>query len=135
MAVCKGMLDQNRRCGGVPLNEDEYAVTTDGYTAFVFSKSEVIFDTEKVNTLPGLKNIFEDNEKDVELKRTKEYYEYSGRLAEKYVAESFEVYAYVDVAKPFNNCRLFANSATGRVLAKDDLGRIVGLYMPTKIYK
>lgn len=135
LAVCKGLLDQNRRCGGVSLNENEYAVTTDGYSAFVFFKSEVIFDIEKVHLMPALKTFFDDNEKDVEMKRTKEFKEYAGKLLEKYVGENLEMFADVAIANQFKQCTLFASSPSNRILAKDELGRIVGLYMPTKVFE
>lgn len=134
LEVCKGMLDQNRRCGGVVLNENEYAVTTNGFSAFVFFKSEVIFDIEKIHLLPVLKLLFADDEKDVELKRTKEFKEYGGKLVEKYVGENLEMFADVAISKQFKHCKLFANSPNDRIIAKDELGRIVGLYMPTRIF-
>lgn len=46
--VCKALLDVNGRCCGGFISENEFAVTTDGFKAYVFHKDECIFDIEKV---------------------------------------------------------------------------------------
>lgn len=129
--VCKALLDFNRRCCGGYLNEEEFAVTTDGFSAFVFHKNECIFDIEKIRKM-DFKNLFSDNEEDEEMKPTNELFKVDNRTVEKYKTETNEIYVFADVSKPFKGFHFFTASSQSRILVKDDFGRLVGLFLPMK---
>ena len=131
MTVCKALIE-GKRCGGCFINEREFAVTVDGFTAHCFSVVSCVFDIGKVEPFETLKPLFEDNDKDVELKQSKRLFYSNGDLLEKYVGESLEVYIRQDIAKTYKGFRFYANSPLGRVLVKDEVGRTVGLFLPVR---
>lgn len=135
LEVCKALLDPlKRRCGGAFINEDEFAVTTDGFTAFVFHKSECVFDISKVRINEGVKKAFERHEADIEIKKTKHLFYGDNKVIEKYTGENLVVYVDAKVAKTFEGygCRFFASSSTSRILVKDSFDRLLGLFLPVK---
>ena len=131
LAVCKALVNASR-CTGAFINEDEFAVTTDGFTAFVFAKNECVFDISKVKISEGVKKAFEGQEADVEIKKTKYLFYGDNRVVEKYTGENLVVYADAKVAKIFEGYRFYASSSTGRVLVKDEFDRLLGLFLPVR---
>ena len=128
--VCRAILEGNRRCSMCELNDNEIAVTVDGYTAYVFNKNECVFDTEKISKTQGLKTFFDDVENDTEIKPTGELFKVGENLAEKYIGENLEMIVNDEIAKKFKDLRLYANNERGRILAKDCFGRIIALFLP-----
>lgn len=134
--VCKALLDGNKKCHGFALSESEYAVTTDGYTCFVFYENERIFDITKIADFTGLKKLFEDDENDVEIKSTgKLYVSGSGDITEQFAGENLVLYARSDVARKFKGYIMFAKSPLERIIVKDGVGRLVGLFLPVRYEK
>lgn len=129
MTVCKALIE-GKRCSGCFINENEFAVTVDGFTANCFPVTSCVFDIAKVALFETLKPLFEDNDKDVELKQSKKLFYSNGEILEKYVGENLEVYVRQNIAKTYKGFRFFANSPLGRVLVKDEFGRAVGLFLP-----
>lgn len=132
LAVCKELLNESRYCAGTSINEDEFAITTDGCTCFVFAKTECVFNPVKVKNYDGLKQFFEGTETDVEIKKTNQLFFSEGRVIQKYAGENLVVYIDEKVAKPFEGYRYFASSSKGRVLVKDNFDRLIGLFLPVK---
>lgn len=134
ISVCRALLDIDKRCCGGFLNENEFAVTTDGVTAYVFFKDECIFDIEKVKKVDFTK-FFAEDENDKEMKSTNELFMQHGKMLEKYITETAEIYVDTDVAKNFKGFRYFASNAQSRILVKNDFGMVVGLFLPVRFYK
>lgn len=133
LAVCKELLNPSRRCAGVFINDDEFAITTNGFTGFVFSKNECVFDISKVRISESLKPFFVELETDVEIKKTGHlFYRGSKQVLAKYTGGNLEVYIDTKVEKTFEGYHFFASSNLGRVLAKDNFNRIVGLFLPVR---
>ena len=132
LAVCKALLDKDRRCSGAFINDNEFAVTVDGHCAYVFDKRECIFDISQIRELESIKTAFVDNEKDAEIRETKELFIVGGKMVEKYENDDVILYAYADVVKQFKGFHFYAFASTGRVLVKDDFGRAVGLFLPMR---
>ncbi len=132
LAVCRALLNPSRHCAGAFINEDEFAITTDGFSAFVFAKNECIFDVAKVQNFDGIKQIFKDSEADVEIKKTKHLFYSGNTVIEKYTGENLVVYADAKVAKIFEGYRFFASSSAGRILVKDSFDHLLGLFLPVK---
>lgn len=130
LEVCKALLDTNSRIGAVELNEYEIAVTTTGFDVFVFDKNEIIFDASKIREFKSLKEVLADSDKDEVVKPTKELFIDGDYTIEKYKGESVEIYARSSVSKKFKEYTLYANSELGRILAKDQVGRVVGAFCP-----
>lgn len=132
LEVCKALLDINNRCYISELNEHEVAVSTTGYDAVVFDKSEIIFDASKIRKTETLKNVLADSDKDEPIKSTKELFRDCNRTIEKYKGENIEIYVDTSLAKKFSGYKLYANSELGRILAKDQFGRVVGAFLPIR---
>lgn len=132
IAVCKALLDSSKHCAGVFINEDDFAITTDGFTAFVFDKKECVFDISKIKIMEALKPIFQELETDVELKKANCMFCFRGKTLEKYTGENLVVYVDSKVAKPFKGYRFFASSNTKRILVKDQFDRLLGIFLPVK---
>ena len=132
LEVCKALLDVNSRVIASELNEHEIAVTTTGFDAVVFNKNEIIFDVSKIEKTDVLKGVLADSDKDEVIKPTKELYNDNGKIVEKYKGENIEIYFYASVSKKFKEYELYANSKLGRILAKDQLGRVVGAFLPIR---
>ena len=132
LAVCRELLNASRHCAGAFINDDEFAITTDGFTAFVFAKNECVFDITKVKIQNGLKPYFEEQEADVEIKKTNQFFYSNNRLLKKYTGENFAVYVDEKVAKTFDGYRFYASSSSGRILVKDNFDRLLGLFLPVK---
>ena len=132
LEVCKALLNPLKRCAGAFINEDEFAITTDGFTAFVIPKNECIFDITKVKNFDGIKQVCEDKETDVEIKKTKQLFYGENRIIEKYIGENLVVYADSKVGKIFGGYRFYASSREGRILVKDSFNRLIGLFFPVK---
>lgn len=132
LEVCKALLDVNNRVFSSELNEHEIAVTTTGFDAVVFDKNEIIFDASKIRKTETLKNVLADSDKDEPIKSTKELFRDYDRTIEKYKGENIEIYVDASFAKKFSGYELYANSELGRILAKDQLGRIVGVFLPIR---
>ena len=130
--VCKALLDGNTRCRGHRINDNEYAVTTDGFTAYVFDIQECIFDVSRITDLPYLTEIFKDDEKDVEIKKSNDLFEWNGKVLEKYTAENTEIYVDSKLSKQFAGFYFFTNSSNTRILVKDSFGRKMGLFLPVR---
>lgn len=130
--VCKAMLDTNIRIAASELNENEIAVTTTGFDAVVFDKGEIIFDVSKIKKIETLKAVLDDHEKDEPIKPTGEMFKESGLIFEKLKGETLEVYVNNTLLKKFSGYQFHANSPTGRVLAKDEFGRLVGCFLPIR---
>ena len=129
--VCKALLDVNGRCCGGFISENEFAVTTDGFKAYVFHKDECIFDIEKVKKME-FKNLFASDEKDEEMKLTNKLFKVGERTVEKYETENTEIYVYADVSKHFKGFHFYGASSQTRILVKDDFERLVGLFLPMR---
>lgn len=132
LAVCKELLNPSTRCTGVFINEDEFAITTDGITAFVFYKNECVFDISKVKISGHLKPFFSELETDVEIKKTGHLFYSRKTVVSKYTSGNFEVYVDTKVEKPFEGYRFFASEKIGRILVKDDFNRLIGVFLPMK---
>ena len=128
--VCKELLNPSRTCAGVFINEEEFAITTDGFTAYVFDIRDCVFDISKVPCKDKLKLHFEEKKTDVEILKTGLMFSEKGKLIEKYKGVDFAVYVDSKVAKPFEGYHFFASSEKGRILVKDDFGRLLGLFLP-----
>ena len=133
--ICKSLLDSNRRTGGCRINENEIAVTTDGFSCFVFYVKECIFDREKLPIIEALKSVCDDNEKDEPIKATGEMFRFGDKWLRKYEGENIELYADVKIASKFEGYNLYAFSELNRVLVKDEFGRKLGVFLPTRYYK
>lgn len=129
--VCKALLDFNKRCCGGFISETEFAVTTDGFTAYVFHKDECIFDIEKIRK-EEFKTFFAPDEKDEEMSLTSCLFNLNNRMVEKYKTKNNEIYVFADVSKSFKGFHFFAASSKTRILVKDDFGRLVGLFLPIR---
>lgn len=129
--VCKALLDTNKRCSGCFINETEFAVTTDGFSAYVLHKSECIFDIERVKTA-NFKPLFEPNEKDEELQTTKKLFVLGDKTVKKFKTENADIYVDMKILKPFEGFHFYGFSSVGRVIVKDDFGRLVGLFLPVR---
>ncbi len=132
LEVCKALLDVNNRIVASELNEHEIAVTTTGFDAVVFDKSEIIFDASKIRKTETLKNVLANSDKDEPIKSTKELFKDYNRTIEKYKGENVEIYVDTSFTKKFSGYELYANSELGRILAKDQFGRTVGCFLPIK---
>lgn len=132
LKVCKAMLDPFARCSCAFINEDEIAITTDGFTAFVFYKSECIFDVSKLETSEGVKKAFEKHEADVLIKKTKQLFYSNNKVIEKYTGENLVVYVDAKFAKIFEGNSFYTSSRTDRILVKDNFGRLIGLFLPVR---
>lgn len=132
LEVCKAMLNPEARVYGFDINENEFAVTTDGYKCFVFSNSEIIFDKNKI-VYRDFSAIFKDNEKDVVLERTKKMYKINGKTIIEYKCGEKSVFADAQQAKEFSDFNLYTNNSLNRVIAKDYFGKIVGIFMPMRV--
>lgn len=130
LKVCKELLDPSRNCAGVFINEEEFAITTDGFTAYVFDIRDCIFDISKVPCKNNLKSYFDEKKTDVEILKTGLMFSKKGQLVEKYKSENFAVYIDSKIAKPYEGYHFFASSEKGRILVKDDFGRLLGLFLP-----
>lgn len=130
LKVCKAMLDPFARCSCAFINEDEIAITTDGFTAFVFYKSECVFDISKLKISEGVKKAFEEHEADVQIKKTKQLFYSHDKVIEKYTGENLVVYVDAKFAKIFEGNSFYASSRTSRILVKDNFGRLLGLFLP-----
>ena len=130
--ICKCLLDTNSRIIASELNEHEIAVTTTGHDAVVFDKNEIIFDVEKIRKTEALKEVLADHDKDEIVKPTGEMFKASGLILEKLESENLEMYVNSTLLKKFSGYQLYANSSTGRVLAKDEFGRLVGCFLPIR---
>lgn len=128
--VCRAILDGNRRCSMCELNDNEIAVTVDGYTAYVFEKNECVFDIEKIAKAQGIKAHFEDVDNDTEIKPSGEIFKVGEKLVERYIGENLELLVDRKVAEKFQGLNLYANNNRGRILAKDFFGRIIALFLP-----
>ena len=129
--VCRAIMDGNRRCSMCEITDNEIAITVDGYTAYVFSKNECVFDFKKIAEAQGLKKYFEDAENDTEIKPSGELFKVdSDAIAEKYIGENLEIFLNTKIVEKFKDLRLYANNERGRILAKDCFGRIIALFLP-----
>ena len=132
LEVCKALLDKSKTCRGHKINEKEIAVTVDGFTAYVFDITECVFDTTKLLSMPNIKDFLSENAKDIEITKSKKLFESNGRIIEKYIGEGIELYAFADNTKHFKGLHLFANSPLSRVIARDDFGSAIGLFLPVR---
>ena len=134
LSVCKALLDRNKRCCGTFINDEEFAFTFDGFSAFVFHKDECIFDVSKVRKFETLKMLLQGDEKDIEIKPTKEMFLVNNRVIEKYASDdaTLEVFVYADISKFFKEFHFYAYTPHERILVKDDFGRLVGLFLPMR---
>lgn len=130
--ICKALLSPLKRCAAAFINEDEIAITTDGFTAFVFTKKEFIFDISKVKFSETVKEAFDNHEADVEIKKTNSAFYSNGKIVEKYTGENLVVYVDAKVAKIFKDYRFYASSSVSRILVKDSFDHIIGLFLPLK---
>lgn len=128
--VCRAILDGNRRCSMCELNENEIAVTVDGYMAYVFYKDECVFDVNKIAKIQELKKYFEDVDNDTEIKPSGEIFKVGEKLVEKYIGENIELLVNRKIAEKFQGLNLYANDNRGRILAKDFFGRIIAIFLP-----
>ena len=135
LEVCKALLDVNNRVFASELNEHEIAVTTTGFDVVVFDKNEIVFDASKIRKTETLKKVLSDSDTDEPIKSAKELFKSDDKIYEKYKGENIEIYVNASIAKKFNGFVLFANSEHGRILAKDQLGRTVGAFLPVKYDK
>ncbi len=129
--VCKALLDVNSRIAASELNENEIAVTTTGFDAVVFDKDEIIFDVSKIKKIETLKGVLAEHEKDEPVKPTGEMFKDSNRTIERLEGENIITFADVSIMKKFDGFQYTANSARGRILVKDEFGRLVGCFLPT----
>lgn len=130
--VCKALLDVNSRVIASELNENEIAVTTTGHDAFVFDIKEVIFDVSKIRKTETLKNALADHDKDELVKPTGEMFKQHGEVIEKLKGENIEIYVKSTIMKKFNGYQFTANAPLGRILAKDEFGRLIGCFLPIR---
>ena len=128
--VCRAILDGNRRCSMCELNENEIAVTVDGYMAYVFYKDECVFNVNKIAKIQELKKYFEDVDNDTEIKPSGEIFKVGEKLVEKYIGENIELLVDRKIAEKFQGLNLYANDNRGRILAKDFFGRIIAIFLP-----
>ena len=131
--ICKELLNPSSRCAGVFINEDEFAITTNGFTGYIFPKNECVFDISKIRISKQLKPHFVELETDVEIKKTNYLYKTrQNKVIEKYVGKDFEVYVDTKLAKPFEGYRFFCSSSKGRILVKDNFDRSLGIFLPVR---
>lgn len=131
--VCKALLKESRVAGGY-INENEFAVTIDGFKLYVFAAKEIIFDTTKISPFDATK-IINKTENDIALKPTANFKYNRGAMLREYEADGTNLVVYIDnkQAKPFEGCTFYGHSPTDRILAKDVFGRIVGVIMPVRM--
>lgn len=131
--VCKGMLNPDKNLAYAEVDCENVAITTDGASCYVFSKRECIFDITKIRLVESLANFFTDNENDVEIKSTGKLSRSSnGYFVEKFAGNGFNVYVDTKYIKLFAGNRYYTNGARNRILVKDQLGRLIGLFLPIR---
>ena len=139
LEVCKAMLDKNRMLSGWWISNDEYAISVDGYRAFVFDRQDIVFDTAKIVDRIGnrYKQLFDLSDKDVPLRITCEIRRISKQGIYKIKLEadngSFEMWARNTAIQDVEQYRLYAAGHTGRILAVDAMGRAIGVVMPVRV--
>lgn len=139
LEVCKAMLDKNMRLSGWWISNDEYAVSVDGYRAFVFDRQDIVFDTSKIVDRIGnrYKQLLDLSDDDVPLRITYNIRRNSrkGAYMIKLEAEDggFDVWASNTAIQDVEQYRLYAAGPTGRILAVDAMGRAIGVVMPVRV--
>lgn len=131
LEICKAMLDRKNRVRGCLLNENDYAVTFDGYRCFVFGKDQVVFDISKIEALDFGK-IFE-GQGDVLLHITEDLRRMpNGQYAVKLEPENKEFYVWVnnEYLKGMESYNLLGCSPLERILIFDLIGNLVGAVLP-----
>lgn len=135
LEICKAMLDRKNRVRGCMLNDNDYAVTFDGYRCFVFGKSQVVFDIGKIEPL-DFQKLFE-RRKDLPLRITRDFYfTQDGHHAVKLEAENgeFHVWLRSEYLKGMDMYRLLGCSPTERVLVLDMLDNLIGAILPIDMH-
>lgn len=132
LEVCKALLDKSRRLYGAEINEREFAVTTTGYDAFVFDKTECIFNPDLIGRLDSLSGIFKEHDDDVIITETGKMFFDSSRTFKEYRQEDLFVYVDVKFANKFKGLNFYAHHPLERILVKDQFGRKIGVFLPVK---
>lgn len=132
LEVCKAMLDHTKYIRGCDIDENTFAVTTDGFECFVFDNSEIIFDKSKI-AKSDFRHILSDNKNDIELKQTREMIIQEPFTIVKFEMGSEYIYIKEKYVSQFKGYRLFAYSPLDRVLVKDDFENVIAVIMPFKI--
>lgn len=132
LEVCKALIKGNR-VSGVWVNDNEFAVTPDGYKLFVFTKKEIVFDTDKC-VRSNIGQMLNEHEKDVPIKPTNRMVAQDKVVLKEYENEKFGIKVYINekYAKLFEDCYFYANAPISRVLIKDYHGANVGVVMPVR---
>lgn len=131
--VCKALLKESRVSGGY-INENEFAVTIDGFKLFVFNTKEIIFDINKIPPFNAAE-ILKETENDIAIIPTSNYKSSRGILCREYIADGTNLAVYLDLKqiKLFEGCTFYANSPQNRVIAKDVFERTIGVVMPVRM--
>lgn len=131
--VCKAMLDSSRSVAYCELSDNMIAVTPDGFSCYVFSKKELIFDLTKLKKA-DFSEYFERNEKQEHLTYTGIAMEcgFKRDMLVKLKGKSFVTYARKSLFDKFKRYNLYSESPCGAIIAKDDLGQQVGLFLPVR---
>lgn len=129
--VCKAMLDSSRSVAYCELPNDTIAVTTDGFSCYVFTKKELIFDLTKLKAA-NFSAYFEENAKHEPLTYTGVTIECGIQrdMLVKLKGKSFVTYARKSLFNKFKGYNLLSESPSDAIIAKDDLGQQVGLFLP-----
>ena len=129
--VCKAMLDSSRNVAYCELPNDTIAVTTDGFSCYVLSKKELIFDLSNLKTA-DFSSYFERNEKQEHLTYTGIAMEcgFKRDMLVKLKGKSFVTYARKSLFDKFKGYNLYSESPRDAIIAIDDLGRKVGFFLP-----
>ncbi len=131
--VCKAMLNSSQSVAYCELSDDIIAVTADGFSCYVLSKKELIFDLSNLKTA-DFSSYFEENEKQEPLTYTGITMEcgFQRDMLVELKGKSFVTYARKSHFNKFKGYNLYSESPCDAIIAKDDLGQQVGLFLPVR---
>ena len=130
--IVRAMLSKNSRLRRFRVNENDYAISIDGYYCVVLSKRDAVFDMDKIEEVLVNDSLFAMQESDERVKVTNKLRDTRyGFIKALESDKQLCVWIRNDLLAKFKGCNFYAKSPTGRVLVMDELGgRLVGIVAP-----
>ena len=131
--IFEGIIRKYRVCGFF-VDDEHFAVTANGYNAYVFPCCQIAFDIHKVKPYEDFLRIKEVFKEENKLKDTKYFRSLQGgkRLAKVFEGKNGKVFVDQALLTCFDNANYYQDKANSTILV-EEFGEIVGCVLPMRI--